>query len=283
MNTGIQRGGNMSKIKLAKKACMGVLVDYREKESEKKGKARQVIEKWRNLHDYGQVKIVDDMLNIQEGEIFLDCGCGSGRLLTQFENKCLTIGIDISDRNCRISKINSPRSLTIQGDIENLPLKDESIDVCAMVYTLIYAPEKMKTMNEIYRVLKKDGKLIIFEPNSFGLKNLLRNLQVIKHKITAKNDSPHDIDRLLITTQCLSLFEFKKLAHEVGFECDSWRGNFETIPFPMISEGHLSNLTLFLLELWEKLGCKEWGKLPLIRYFSDFLIIKFIKKNKNRT
>lgn len=48
----------------------------------------------------------------------------------------------------------------------------------------------------------------------------------------------------------------------------------------MISEGYLSNVTLFLLGLWEKLGCKKWGKLLLIRYFSDFLIIKFIKMRK---
>lgn len=272
----------MNQRKQAKRAWMDILVGYRE-EQIKDAKARQVTEKWRNLHDHGQVKIVDDILDIQGGEIFLDCGCGGGRVLTQFEDKCLTIGIDISAQYCHIAKIAAPHSSIIQGDIENLPLKDESIDVCVMIYTFVYAPDKMKTMNESYRVLKKDGKLIIFDPNSFGLKNLLRNLQVIKHKITAKNDSPHDIDRLLLATQCLNFFELKKLAHEIGFECDSWRGNFETIPFPMISEGYLSNLTLFLLELWEKLGCKEWGKLPLIRYFSDFLIIKFIKNNKNRT
>jgi len=262
---------------------MGVLADYREKEREKKNKARQVIEKWRNLHDYGQVKIVNDMLDIQGGGIFLDCGCGGGRVLTQFENKCLTIGIDISDRNCRISKINSPHSLVIQGDIENLPLKAEVIDTCAMIYTLIYAPDKPKVMKEIYRVLKKGGKLIIFEPNSLSLRNFLRNLQVIKHKISAKNNSPHDIDRLLIVTQCLSFFELKKLALEVGFDCESWRGNFETIPFPMISEGFLRNMTLFLFWLWEKLGCKKWGKLPLLRYFSDFLIIKLVKREERKT
>ena len=100
------------------------------RKKEKKSKARQVIEKWRNLHDYGQVKIVNDMLDIQGGEIFLDCGCGDGRVLTQFEDKCLAIGIDISAYYCHAAKIAAPHSLIIQGDIENLPLKDESIDVC---------------------------------------------------------------------------------------------------------------------------------------------------------
>ena len=29
-----------------------------------------------------------------------------------------------------------------------------------------------------------------------------------------------------------------------------------------------------------KAGCKKWGKLPLIRYFSDFLIIKLVKEER---
>jgi len=71
--------------------------------------------------------------------------------LTQFEDKCLAIGIDISAYYCHAAKIAAPHSLIIQGDIENLPLKDESIDVCVMIYTFVYAPDKKKTMEDIYR------------------------------------------------------------------------------------------------------------------------------------
>lgn len=272
----------MNQRKQAKRAWMDVLAGYREKQI-KSAKAKPIIEKWRELHDHGQVKIVNDMLDIQGGEIFLDCGCGGGRVLTQFEDKCLTIGIDISAYYCHAAKKAAPHSLIIQGDIENLPLKDESIDVCVMIYTFVYAPDKKKTMEEIYRVLKKDGKLIIFDPNYLSLRTFLRKLQVVKHKLSKKEDSPIDIGRLLVTTQCLSFFAFRKLACEVGFECNSWRGNFETIPFPMITEGGLSKITLLLFWLWEKLGCKKWGKLPLIRYFSDFLIIKLVKREERKT
>ena len=71
------------------------------------------------------------MLNIQGGEIFLDCGCGGGRVLTQFEDKCLTIEIDISAYYCHAAKIAAPHSL--------ITLKDESIDVCVMIYTFVVA------------------------------------------------------------------------------------------------------------------------------------------------
>lgn len=112
----------MNQRKQAKRAWMDILVGPRERQIED-AKVRQVIEKWRILHDHGQVKIVNDMLDIQGGETFLDCGCGSGRVLIQFEDKCLNIGIDISAQNCHTAKIAAPHSLVIHGDIENLPLK----------------------------------------------------------------------------------------------------------------------------------------------------------------
>jgi len=58
----------MNQIKKAKRAWMDALAGYREKN--KSAKAGSAIEKWRDLHDHGQVKIVNNMLDIQGGEIF---------------------------------------------------------------------------------------------------------------------------------------------------------------------------------------------------------------------
>jgi len=49
----------MNQRKQAKRAWMDVLAGYREKI--KSAKAKPIIEKWRDLHDHGQVKIVNDM------------------------------------------------------------------------------------------------------------------------------------------------------------------------------------------------------------------------------
>ena len=266
----------MKEEKDSKRAWMGVLADYYDVDGkEKKLIENAVMEKWRNLHYYGRREIVKEMLDIREGNVFLDCGCGTGRFLTEFERACLTIGVDISNKYCHISRRKAPNSLIIQGDIEYLPLKDESVDVCVMVYTFVYVPNKAKALKEIHRVLKRDGKLVIFDPNRLGLRNFLRNLQMIKRKMSGERFSPSDINRLLVTSHSLNIFGFKKMASEVGLKCDSWRGNFDTIPFPMFKKGFLGKVTIFLF--WEKLGCRKWGRLPFIRYFSDFLIIRFVK------
>lgn len=103
MNTGNQKRGNMRQEKNGKKAWMGVLSEYYGEEG--KGKNQKTMEKWRDLHYYGRLEIVDRMINIQDGNVLLDIGCGSGERLARFENKCtLTMGVDISDLFCYTSK-----------------------------------------------------------------------------------------------------------------------------------------------------------------------------------
>ena len=63
------------------------------------------------------------------------------------------------------------------------------------------------------------------------------------------------------------------MASEVGLKCDSWCGNFDTIPFPMFEKGFLGKVTIYKVVL----DCRKWRRLPFIRYFSDFLIIRFVK------
>ena len=200
----------MKEEKDSTRAWMGVLADYYDVDGrEKKLIENAVMEKWRNLHYYGRREIVKEMLDIHEGNVFLDCGCGTGRFLTEFERACLTIGVDISNKYCHILRRKASNSLIIQGDIEYLPLQNESVDVCAMVYTFIYVPNKAKALKEIHRVLKRDGKLVIFDLNRLGLRNFLRNLQMIKRKMSGDEFSPSDINRLLVTSHSLNIFGFK--------------------------------------------------------------------------
>ena len=87
----------MKEEKDSKRAWMGVLADYYDDVDGKEKKLidNAVMEKWRELHYYGRIKIVKEMLDIRERNVFLDCGCGTGRFLTEFERACLTIGVDI--------------------------------------------------------------------------------------------------------------------------------------------------------------------------------------------
>lgn len=47
------------------------------------------------------------------------------------------------------------------GDIENLPVESESIDIVLSNCVINLAPNKLKVFKEAYRVLKPDGKMYV--------------------------------------------------------------------------------------------------------------------------
>ena len=52
----------------------------------------------------------------------------------------------------------------IIGDICNIPLNNESVDVVICKAVLEHVPEPQKAIKEIYRILKKGGKCFVYVP-----------------------------------------------------------------------------------------------------------------------
>ena len=107
---------------------------------------------------------------IKEGSIILDMGSGAGndafiaRSLTGASGK--VIGVDFTDAMVTKSRLNAEK-LGFQnvefrlGDIENLPVNDESIDIVVSNCVLNLVPDKGKAFSEMYRVLKEGGHFSI--------------------------------------------------------------------------------------------------------------------------
>ena len=68
------------------------------------------------------------------------------------------------DVNYKTLDIESKYHPDIIGDIHSLSMKDESIDaiICKAVLEHVYDPQK--AINEMYRVLKKQGKCLVYVP-----------------------------------------------------------------------------------------------------------------------
>jgi len=82
----------------------------------------------------------------------LDLGCGTG-FLGEFLNKKL-VGIDISKDMLKIAK--EKNYFVLQGDIENLPLKNKSFDFILSNFSLHWLNLEM-ALKESSRVLKDNG------------------------------------------------------------------------------------------------------------------------------
>lgn len=94
----------------------------------------------------------------------LDVGCGNGNIL-RIINKMLNTnlyGIDISENMIVESKkvLGTSVNLTV-GDAESLPYDDEQFNVVLCNASFYHFPNPDIALQEIYRVLKKDGILIL--------------------------------------------------------------------------------------------------------------------------
>lgn len=107
---------------------------------------------------------------IKEGDIVLDLGSGAGidaiLAAQKVGSKGKVIGVDMTKEmidkakeNAKKHKLNNVEFLL--GEIENLPLKDNSVDTILTNCVINLTPDKTKTFKEAYRVLKSGGKIYL--------------------------------------------------------------------------------------------------------------------------
>ncbi len=107
--------------------------------------------------------IPTEYAKIKEGDTVLDLGSGAGNDVFVARrivgDSGYVIGVDMTE--AMIEKANENKQKLeytnidfILGEIENLPLKDNSIDVTVSNCVLNLVPDKKKAYEEVYRVLK---------------------------------------------------------------------------------------------------------------------------------
>ncbi|NYT04664.1 MAG: arsenite methyltransferase [Candidatus Methanofastidiosa archaeon] len=107
---------------------------------------------------------------IKEGEVVLDLGSGAGLdcflAADKVGEKGKVIGVDFTDSMIQKATHNAKKygykNVEFRhGDIENLPIDDNSVDTILSNCVINLVPDKTKAFKEAYRVLKKNGKMYI--------------------------------------------------------------------------------------------------------------------------
>lgn len=107
---------------------------------------------------------------IKEGMTVLDLGSGAGFdcfLAAKKVGKTgKVIGVDMTEKMIKKARENTKKygfnNVEFRlGDIEDLPVENNSVDIIISNCVINLAPDKAKVFSEAFRVLKKGGKLLV--------------------------------------------------------------------------------------------------------------------------
>lgn len=119
-------------------------------------------------------KIISSLINDIPRTEMLELGCGTGHWSEFFAKQGFSVlGVDISEAMLKIARSKNINAEFKIVDSENLPFKDESYQVISSITMLEFVEDQDKVIQEVYRVLKKDGWFILgcLNANSILAKN----------------------------------------------------------------------------------------------------------------
>lgn len=106
---------------------------------------------------------------------FLDIGCGDGSFATMVKERLHSdvYGIDVSEKAISLAENKNIQASIVDMDSEDLPYEDNFFDCifCGDVIEHLYSPDHL--LEEVRRVLKSNGILILATPNMAAWYNRL--------------------------------------------------------------------------------------------------------------
>jgi ArsR family transcriptional regulator len=107
---------------------------------------------------------------IKEGDVVLDLGSGAGfdcfLAAKKVGSSGNVIGVDMTEEMIEKARKNAEqygyKNVEFRfGDIENLPVDDNSVDIIISNCVINLAPDKLRVFKEAYRVLKTEGGMYV--------------------------------------------------------------------------------------------------------------------------
>ena len=110
--------------------------------------------------DFQERKILNKIFKTKSNNV-LDLACGSGRL-----SNYATSGADASEEMLKIAKKKFPKNEFFLAQSNQLPFENESFERCFTFHFIMHLNEENfeKTINEVYRILSKNGTFVFDIP-----------------------------------------------------------------------------------------------------------------------
>lgn len=137
----------------------------------------------------------------------LDAGCGTGAMLSLFQNDCPDrnyTGVDLSEKMIEVARAKQMERIHfVAGDCEDLPFPENSFDVVTCSMSFHHYPDPEQFFISLRRVLRPGGRLVLRDMASGSslVMWLINHIEIpLVNKILHKGDvrvySRDDIQRL---------------------------------------------------------------------------------------
>ncbi|MFW0107510.1 demethylmenaquinone methyltransferase [Rothia sp. P7181] len=103
-------------------------------------------------------------LNVAPGQKILDIAAGTGTSSEPLADRgAEVIAADLSEGMLAVGRRRRPDICFMQADVTQLPFDDESFDAVTMSYGLRNVAQYQRALQELYRVTKPGGRIVLLE------------------------------------------------------------------------------------------------------------------------
>jgi ubiquinone/menaquinone biosynthesis C-methylase UbiE len=116
-----------------------------------------------------RIQVMSEYVDIRSDDVILDIGGNTGKVTEAYSNNCKEVIVLEPKRNVvEYGKSRRPNIKFVEGEAENIPLPDAYFDKVVASASFHHFSDHDKALEEMKRVLKPDGKIIILEidPNT---------------------------------------------------------------------------------------------------------------------
>jgi len=219
----------------------------------------QVFGKYPIAEDAEKLRI-DATVSMVDGGRILEIGCATGLMTENLAKRGQVYATDISMSYLKKVRTRVPGITLIRLDAHKLPFDDLFFNNVLMTDVLEHVLVPSRALEEVHRVLRPEGKLILGVPNILNLSNILRHLRGLRPYKLLQYADAH-----------ISFYEpaglFQLLAAN-GFEVKKYQPIY---PFSIARNIIPQAAIKFLDKLFERIAC----------YFSREMLVIAQKSDKN--
>ena len=116
-----------------------------------------------NLFNLNKMDEIKDALELLGDEVVIDIGGGTGRLAEYLSQSCKIVYV-LDESEGMLSRVKAnTKVVTVLQNALHTPFNNSSVDVVVMSDVLHHISKQSALIEEISRILKKDGRLLILD------------------------------------------------------------------------------------------------------------------------